>query len=139
MARYSTALRNQAVSSLAALFNGGRLQVYTGSEPSSADSAPTGTKLVEVTLPNPAFGAANNGQASLNGVPITATALASGTAGYYRLVSSDGTVVLQGPVVQGTTPGFGELAMDNPVLVSGQQVVINSYTLSHPALINSIT
>lgn len=49
--RISTALRNFLLSkgSLAQAFNGGTLEVYTGAQPSSADAAPTGTKLVTFT------------------------------------------------------------------------------------------
>lgn len=127
--RLATGSRNAAVDGVAARANGGKIRIYTGSQPASADDAATGTLLVEFDLQNPAFGAASNGQASLAGVPIQATAGASGTAGWFRMLTSGGGTVLDGAVGQGS----GELSLDNTNIANGQTVRITSLTLSIPA------
>jgi len=109
----------------------GKLRIYTGAQPASANDAPTGTLLVEITLSDPAFGAAANGQAAAAGMPKSANAVASGTAGWFRIVDSNGNTVLDGAVT--ATGGGGELELDNTNIASGQQVTINSLTVSIPA------
>lgn len=49
--RYSTGLRNflAKFGSLADALQNGQIEIYTGAQPSSADAAPTGTKLCTVT------------------------------------------------------------------------------------------
>lgn len=127
--RLATNSRNSAVDAVAARANGGKIRVYTGSQPASADDAATGTLLVEFDLQNPAFGAASNGQAALAGVPISAAAIASGTAGWFRMLTSGGGSVLDGAVGQGS----GDLSLDNTNIATGQTVRITSLTLSQPA------
>jgi len=107
------------------------LRIYTGAQPADADDPATGTLLVSINLPNPAFGAAANGQAALAGVPLSANAVAAGTAGWFRIVARDGSTVLDGNVTQ--TGGGGDLELDNTNIASGQQVTINSLTVSIPA------
>lgn len=127
----NVAARNAVLDGFRTNFDGGTLKLYTGTEP-SVDAAATGTLLATFTLPTPAFNAASNGVASLASA-ITATAVAGGTAGYYRIEDSAGTLVIQGPVIQGTAPAAdGDLALDNPNIASGQQITINSYDLKQP-------
>lgn len=80
----------------------GRLRIYSGSKPASANTAPTGTLLAEVNLANPAFGAASAGAATLLGTPLSTVGLpaagAGTAAGYFRIVDRDGNAVFQGNI-----------------------------------------
>lgn len=81
----------------------GRLRIYSGSKPASANDAATGSLLAEVNLANPSFGAANSsGVATLLGVPLATVGLpaagAGTAAGYFRIVNRNVNAVLQGNV-----------------------------------------
>lgn len=114
----------------------GKLRIYDDgtSQPSDADdSVPAGsTLLVEFDLQNPAYGnAASSGQATLQGTTISATAVATGTAAWYRVVDRDETAVFDGDV--SGTGGSGDLQLDNTSLASGQTVNLNSHTYTQPS------
>lgn len=97
----------------------GRLRIYSGAQPASANSAPSGDLLAEVSLQNPAFGPASSGVATLLGVPISALGLpAAGAgvpAGWFRLVDRGTNTVLDGSV------GLSG---------SGAQLIVNTTTIS---------
>lgn len=61
MAKWATNTKNGVATLLGGYFDGGYLRIYTGVAPSSADDAATGTMLVEISLPTPAFGSASGG------------------------------------------------------------------------------
>jgi len=110
----------------------GTLKIYTGSQPADADTAVTGTLLVTVNLPAPAYGAANSsGLAALLGTPLSGTAVAAGTAGYFRVATNAGASVFDGSVT--ATGGGGDLTLDNTSIASGQVVNISSLNYSQPA------
>lgn len=133
--KLNTLARNTIVDAHRTNFDGGQLVIYSGTEPATADDAITGTALVTITLPTPAFNAAANGQSTMSGT-WSGTASATGTATHYRLMDSAGNYVAQGPVIQGTSPvAAGDLALDNTSIASGQTVTINSFTLDAPASI----
>jgi len=79
-------------SSIKEVFKNSKLIMYTGSQPASADDAPIGTKLVEITKNGSGnfdlvFDEAEDG--SINKVPAdnwSGQAVASGTAGWFRLI-----------------------------------------------------
>lgn len=110
----------------------GKIRIYTGAAPADADTAPSGTLLVEIDCADPAYGAADaTGTAALAGTPRSSTGLAAGTAGYFRVVDSNGTTVFQGDVT--ATGGGGDLELDNTSIASGQTVNINSLSYQQPA------
>ena len=84
---------NPAANVVTALVDGGYLRIYSGAQPASANDPATGTLLVELDFSTPAFGAAVGGVAVAN-VIGAAVALATGTAGWYRVVKADGTTVV---------------------------------------------
>jgi hypothetical protein len=75
----------------------GKLRIYSGSQPASAETAPSGTLLVEIPLPDPSFGAASNGVITLND-PGSVNVSSSGTAGWFRVLDSDNNTVFDGSV-----------------------------------------
>lgn len=80
------------------LMNNGWLDIYTGSQPASADYTETGTKLVRIssTSGNAASDGCQWGTAAAGVLPITTPAwsglvLVTGVAGWFRYYASSGT------------------------------------------------
>ena len=91
--RISTAARNAACDAVVDLIDGGAgagvLRIYSGAQPATPATSPSGTLLAEFTLSDPAFGAASSGAATLDVTPaLTDTGIADGTAGWCRFLDS---------------------------------------------------
>ena len=108
---------------------GGTLKIYTGTQPATPATAASGTLLVTVVLPNPAFGSASGGSATLND-PASVNAVASGTAGWARVADRDGNVVFDGDVT--ATGSGGVVTLSSTALTSGAPVDITGGTYSQP-------
>ncbi len=111
--RSSTAAKAAALAARWGLLEAGsapaKLRIYTGSAPAGPGSSATGTLLLEFTLADPA---------QVAGVftttpTISATASATGTAGWGRFLDSDNNAVIDGTV--GT-----DFTLSNSSIVSGQ-------------------
>jgi hypothetical protein len=138
--RISGAAQNAAVDAVVDLVDigtgaNGTLAIYTGSQPADVDDAATGTKLVSIALSGTAFGAAASGSAALAGTPKSGTAIAAGTAGWFRIFDQDGETTGNG-IIDGSvtaTGGGGDLELDNTSIASSQTVNITALTVSIPA------
>ena len=123
---------NGIVDRLDAGAGAGLLRIYTGTAPTDVDAAPTGTLLAELTLSDPAFGAAVDanpgGRATANSITADASANATGTAGYFRAVDSDGNGAIQGSVT--ATGGGGDLELNSTSITSGIEVQVTSWTFT---------
>ena len=108
---------------------GGTIKIYTGSQPATPATAASGTLLATVVLPNPAFGSASGGSATLND-PASVNAVATGTAGWARFADRDGAVVFDGDVT--ATGGGGVVTLSSTSLTSGGPVDITGGTYSQP-------
>ena len=130
MAQYGEAARNAMLDSLeTTLGTAAKLRVYSGTAPANAGTAASGTLLLEYTLATDWAANAASGSKALTGTPLTTTALAAGTAGYYRFVNNAGTVVsVQGPA--SATGGGGELTFDNATFTVGQTVNVTAYSFT---------
>lgn len=133
-----TASRNAAADAVVDRLDAGAgaptIKVYSGSKPASANDAATGTLLVTFTLDGTAaFGAAGAttaGQADLDVSPaISATAAATGTAGWFRAADSDGNTVFDGTA--GTTGT--DLILNSTSITSGATVNLLSGSVTMPA------
>jgi hypothetical protein len=116
--------------------NGGKgmLRIYSGTRPATAnDALTTQTKLIEFTLPNPAFQAAvqvgATGTATANAIAPT-TAIASGNATFFRIVNSDGVTIFDGDVTD--TTGNGDLKLSTVAVTNGIDVTVVSLTAIMP-------
>lgn len=137
--RFSTGCRNYALDSgLGTAFDGGtgRLNVYTGSQPATADAAATGTLLGTLTLAADSFAAAAAGAIAINAVAADTSADASGTAGWFRFYRTGDTA--PGAAGNGTTDrrldgAIGaDMAIDNAAVVAGGTIALSGWTLTHP-------
>jgi hypothetical protein len=127
--QFSTAVRNARLDAVeTTLGTAAKLQIFTGTAPASCADASTGTQLVEITLPSDWMAAASGGSKAKSGT-WSATAGATGTAGYFRVLLNDESVChMQGTVT--VTGGGGDMTIDNDAVVSGQTVTVSGFTLT---------
>lgn len=107
----------------------GTIEIRTGTQPTNADDADTGTLLATLTFSDPAFGAASNGVATASAITQDSSADATGTAGYFVVKDSDGTKQFTGSV--GTSGADMNLVTTS--ITAGQPVQITSFTFTIPA------
>lgn len=139
--RINDAARNAALDALLALINGGSgpgvLRIYSGAQPATPATAPSGTLLAEFTLSDPAFAGAVAGSAALDVTPeLVDTALATATAGWCRFLdsteaASDGQGIIDGAVT--ATGGGGLITLVDIDLVTGEEVTITGGSFTMPA------
>ncbi len=139
--RLGTAARNAAASGICDQVDGGSgagvLRVYTGTQPATPATSPTGTLLAEFTLSDPAFGAPATGVKTLDVTPaLTDIALATGTAGWCRFCDSTeaagtGLGVMDGDVT--ATGGGGLVTFDSVSFTVGATIEVTGGTLTMPA------
>lgn len=130
--RIPTNVRSAAADAVVDLLDAGAgaatIEVRTGSQPATADSAATGTVLCTFTLADPAFGAASSGVATMASTPRTTTGSAAGTAGWFRAKDSTGATVFDGSV--GTSGA--ELNLNTLTISVGVNVEVTSGTVTMP-------
>jgi hypothetical protein len=86
------------------------------------NSAPTGTVLVDITLPSDWMAAASSASKAKAGTWSVAAA-ATGTATYFRVLNSTAaTTYIQGPIA--------DLGLSSTSITSGGTVTINTFTLT---------
>lgn len=125
MASITAANRSRAADAVVVRANSGSLRIFSGTVPANIDAA-LGAAVLLATLPMSAtaFGAASSGVATANAI-TSATAAASGTASFFRVLESDGTTgVYQGTV--GTTGA--ELNLTTVSILAGGTVSVSSMT-----------
>jgi hypothetical protein len=128
---YSTNNANAYLDASYDIYNAKNLRLYTGAKPADADTAPTGTLIANIVLPNPAFQAAATRAKVKSASAWTVAAAASGTMGYYELVDTVtskreyGTITIAG--------GGGDMITDNVSVNSGQVVTVTTFTKTMPA------
>lgn len=118
---------NGQANDMAARCNGGFLRVYDGAQPADADTAVTSQVLLaELSFGNPAFGAAVAGVITANPIAADSDANNSGTATWFRAVSSNGTtVVFDGSV------GTANANMILPTVNISQHQTVSCSSLTH--------
>jgi len=134
--KLTTTAADAMLNALTALCNSGFLRIYSGTEPTTANTALSGnTLLAELTLSATAFGApaASGTDRVATAAAITAdsSADASGTASFFRLFQSNGTTV----VYQGTAGTSGQqLNLNATDIIAGGNVSISSLTITQPTV-----
>ena len=125
----SIASWNLALNAGIDVLNSGFLQIYTGAQPATPDTAITSqTLLASLTLSATAFGASSAGTKTANAI-TSGTAVATGTATWFRAFKSDdSTAVIDGSV--GTS--VADLNLNDTAITSGGSVSVTSWTVSMP-------
>lgn len=105
--------------------SGAIIRIYDGTQPANANTAIT-TQTLLVSLPiSGSFGTDSNGTITLSAV-TSASAVATGTASFFRIVKSDGTtVVMDGSV--GTSNA--DMILNTTAIANTQTVAISSGTI----------
>lgn len=132
------------------VFNGGRILVYSGSQPANADFAATGTLLGQITNEGQAWtagGSAGGIEFARSGAWVTQAAAqswrlvvtASGTAGWFRLVGKNadsGGASYAAPRIDGAigTNGATELTLESTTLTAGQNIAVQQFLYTLPPL-----
>ena len=139
----STGLRNAmlATGSAKAALDGGRINIYAGAAPATADDAVGGaTLLCAITLNSTGTGILFD-TAAVNGVLAkkpsetwSGAIAATGTAAWYRHVAAadGGTLSTTAPRLQGTVALIGADLNIDPNFISGQTKVIEHYVIALP-------
>lgn len=130
--RVATSGRNAAVDAIVDLLDAGAgaayIEIRTGSQPATANTAATGTLLGTLTCSDPAFGAAASGTATASTITGDSSADATGTAGWFRAYDSTGAAVIDGSIT--ATGGGGDLQLSSVSIVAGGTINITSWTVS---------
>lgn len=122
---YATTLRNAMLDEITtAAGNAALLRIYDGTRPATGGSATT--LLAELTCGTPFAAGASSGVLTLGSITQDASANASGTATWFRIVTSGGTFVLDGNV--GTSGS--DLNLTTTSITSGQPVSVTSFTIT---------
>lgn len=134
--RIPTASRNAAadavVDRLDAGSAAGYVEIRTGSQPATGNDVASGTLLATITLNDPGFGAAASGTATADVSPaLTAAAVATADAGWFRAYDSDDNAVIDGSVT--ATGGGGDMQLNTIALVTAVDVTITAWTITMPA------
>lgn len=109
----------------AVLANSGTINIYTGTQPATADTALSGnTLLVTLTFSSTAFGASSAGVITANSIS-SGVAVATGTATWFRVLKSDATTKLFDGSV-GTASA--NLILPTTSITSGQTVACSAFT-----------
>ena len=131
------------------LFKNGVLRIYSGSQPTNADSAETGTLLVEISESGATFtpGSAANGldfEADATAGEIEkesaqtwkGTAGASGVAGWFRFYDNARTTGASSSAIRfdgAVRTSGGELTLTSTTITSGAITTIDGFTATLPA------
>jgi len=134
--RIPTASRNAAadavVDRLDAGSAAGYVEIRTGAQPATGNDVASGTLLATIDLNDPAFGAAATGTATADVSPaLTAAAVATADAGWFRAYDSDDNAVIDGSVT--ATGGGGDMQLNTIALVTAVDVTITAWTVTMPA------
>lgn len=124
----SQAAWNAALNAACALLNSGTMNIYSGTQPATPDTALSGnTLLATLTFSATAFGNASAGVATANSI-TAGTAGNTGTATFARCLSSGAAAVLDCSV--GTSGA--DINLNDVAITSGGTVSVTSYTVSMP-------
>ena len=147
--RLSTGLRSALLGDnggFKELLNNGWLDIYTGTQPASADSVETGTKLVRVSSTSGQastdglkFGTAASGVLPLSSVAWTGVVQVAGIAGWFRYYGSSGTGGKTG--TDGTAIRFdgncgvsgADLVLSHTSLALASTLTISTFNITQPA------
>ena len=147
--RLSTRLRDNLAGNtgFAATFANGVIDIYTGTQPVTADAAATGTLLGTVTLNSGefspgistnglTFAAASGGAVSKSGI-WSFNGIAAGTAGWFRLRGNQpdgGLLSTTLPRLDGSIAVSGaDMNLSNISITIGAPTTIDSFAYTQPA------
>jgi hypothetical protein len=121
---YVATLRNAQLDQITtAVGTSGKLRIYSGTRPATGGTATT--LLAELPCSATFAPAASGGVLTLNAL-TSATAAATGTASWFRILTSANGIVLDGDV--GTSGS--DLNLNSTAITSGGSVSVTSFTIT---------
>lgn len=125
--KFSNVCVNGEADSVGNALDDGYIRLYTSPQPANADTAiTTQTLLAELRFANDAFGAAVAGLITANPITPDASANATGTAAWARILASDGsTTYFDGSVGASNA----NVVINSTSIVAGAAVSCTSLTL----------
>lgn len=128
--RISVEAQNAQLDTLTALLNSGYIQIYSGAQPATPNTAiTTQVLLADPRFGSPAFAAAAGGVATANPITSDWVSNATGVAAWCRLLKSDGVT----PIMDGSVGLSGaNVNLDNLNIQFGGQVGVTSLTIALP-------
>src|SRR4051812_23778521 len=122
---YSTTVRNAMLDAITtAIGTSGLLRIYDGSRPASGGTATT--KLAELALTATAAPGASSGVLTFSTITADSSADASGTATWFRVVTSGGAFVIDGNVGSSGS----DLNLVTTTIVATQPVSVSSFIVT---------
>ena len=124
---YSTATRNARLDAIVtAVGSSGLVRIYDGSRPATPGTAvSTQVLLAELTC-SATFGTVSAGVLTVSAITEDSSANNTGTASWFRIVTSGGTAVIDGNV--GTSGS--DLNLSSVAISTGQTVSVTSATIT---------
>ena len=125
---YTTTVKNAKLDALTtACGTSPLLRIYDGTPPANAGTALSGnTLLASLAMSATPFPAASSGALTANAI-TSATASATGTASFFRILKSDATTV----IAQGTVGTSGaDLNLNSTAITSGGTVAVSSLVIT---------
>lgn len=122
---------NEQAEFFGGLFDGGTLEIYTGTQPADPNDAPSGSLLVTINIPTPAFGAAVGGTIAKSGT-WQEVATGTGAAGWARMISADTNKSVD--IAVSESGGGGQAIISDADVVSGNTITVTSFSFTTPAL-----
>lgn len=130
--QYTAAVRNLRLDQSFDPSNSGFIKIYSGTAPATADTALSGNTLLStLTLGSTAFGAASSGVKTANAITSDSDAAATGTATFFRLTTSGGTVITQGSV--GVTGSGSAIEFPTVTINQHDRVDLSSFVVTEAA------
>lgn len=108
-----------------------QLLIYTGAPPANCAAGPTGTLLSSGARGNAAgWGNVSTGVLTASAIAADPSAIANGTAGYFRWLDASNNVRFQGTI---TATGLGgDLTMTTTTVAIGDTVAVAAWTITAP-------
>jgi hypothetical protein len=126
--KMADAAANAAADAVARQLDNGYLRIYSGTQPTDADTAiGAQTLLAELRFNATSAPGAANGVLTFNAFTADSSANATGTAAWFRALQSNGTsAVFDGTVGTGTH----DLVINSTAIQSGAAVSVSSFTFT---------
>ena len=124
--RRATATRDSVADVEGDLLNSGTIQIRTGAQPATPNTAASGTLLGTLGFSATAFGAPSTGVVTAAAISSDTSADASGTVGHARLLDSGAAIHSDALCAQGS----GDFNFDNGTIVAGGIIAVSSLTLT---------
>ena len=128
--QFTTALRNARADAITSQTGGSaKIKIYSGTPPANANASLSGNTLLATLTCNATFApSASGGVLTGNSISNDPSAVAAGTATFFRLETSGGTVTTQGTV--GTS--LADLILNTTAITVGAIVGVTALVWTEP-------